>query len=75
MGRKFFGPFLQNYAIFAHKNTSRLRNISFIHKKTFLTCRYGYKLHFKTDLRNFYQVLRILERKMCAKGRKRVKNK
>ena len=75
MGRNFFGPFLQNYAIFAHQNTSRLRNISFILKKPFLTCRYGYKLHFKTNLRNFYQFFGILERKMCAKGRKRAKNK
>ncbi len=75
MGRKFFGPFLQNYAIFAHKNTSRLGNISCIHNKSFLTCRYGYKLHFKTNLRNFYQFFGILERKMCAKGRKRAKNK
>ena len=36
---------------------------------------YGYKLHFKTDFMNFQQILRILERKMYAMGRKRAKNK
>ena len=48
-GRTIFGPFLQKYAIFAYKITSKLEK----------------------DFINFNKILRILERKMCAEGRKR----